>query len=230
MNLLMRIVYGVIGMGFATRKTIFVCDGSVKGGGVATGWPCSGCSFAVPAHATFAVLMGHHGWAGAVWEQPVCCRADGCLLVFSGQYCFMEPHDGGAFWQRVPESGILPVRSAVAILWRCYFLMCCLKARLEAWIGKHRVLSAIARFAPALPPAFGRMKKIFPLIRDMSIWNVAANLFPFFQPDQISYMLNMMYKWTIHCKADERPAWVYYCGWWKWTGFCLLQPASEPGI
>ncbi|MFN8291838.1 MAG: GNAT family N-acetyltransferase [Chitinophagaceae bacterium] len=182
------IVYGVmVSMGFATLENVLYVIGAMKDG---NGYQVAilRMILAVPAHATFGVLMGYHvGRAKFSPGQSVALMLLGIFwaVLFHGAY------DTFLFWQQVPglESYVPDL-----LLFLGAVVSFIVSLRLS-WklIAKHRRLSQ-RTFAPGTALSLRRAyEKDIPLIRDMTMKVWPQTYSTILTPDQISYMLNMMY-------------------------------------
>lgn len=182
------IVYGVMAsMGFATLENVMYVIGSVKDG---NGYQVAilRMFLAVPAHATFGVLMGYHVGRAKFETQR---SAPLMLLGIFWAVLFHGAYDTFLFWQQVPEmesyipdlllfiGAVISFIVALRLSWRL--------------IRKHRLLSQ-RTFAPGAALTLRRAyEKDIPLIRDMSLKVWPQTYATILTPEQISYMLDMMY-------------------------------------
>jgi len=182
------IVYGVmVSMGFATLENILYVTNSVQQG---QGYQVAllRMFLAVPAHATFGVLMGYH--VGRAKFETNRTAALTLLGLFWAVF-FHGAYDTFLFWQQSPEikpyvSDILLFLGAVV----SFIVALRLSWRL---IAKHRILSQ-RTFMPGAALTLRRAyEKDIPLIRDLTMKVWPQTYATILSAEQIEYMLNMIY-------------------------------------
>lgn len=182
------IVYSVMAsMGFATLENIMYVINSAQAG---QGYQVAllRMFLSVPAHATFGVLMGYHV-GRAKFETRKSTRL--MLLGLFWAVLFHGAYDTFLFWQQSPE--IEPYVSDM-LLFLGAVISFIVALRLS-WklIGKHRLLSQ-RTFMPGAALTLRRAyEKDIPLIRDMSMKVWPQTYSTILSPEQIEYMLGMMY-------------------------------------
>lgn len=182
------IVYSVVAsMGFATLENILYVTSSAQQG---QGYQVAllRMFLAVPAHATFGVMMGYH-LGRAKFNPGKTFRLT--LLGLFWAIFFHGAYDTFLFWQESPDLApyvpdfLLFIGAVVSFI---------VALRLS-WklIAKHRLLSQ-RTFMPGTALSLRRAyEKDIPLIRDLSrqVWPQTYSMI--LSPEQISYMLEMMY-------------------------------------
>ncbi len=182
------IVYAVmVSMGFATLENIlYVTSSAAEGRGYQVA--LLRMFLSVPAHATFAVLMGYH--VGRAKFNPARKTALMVLGLFWATF-FHGTYDVFLFWQQSPSmedyiSDILLFLGAIVSF---------IVALRLSWklIYKHRVLSQQTYMPTASLRLRQAIQKDIPLIKDLShkIWPSAYGAI--LSAQQIDYMLKMMY-------------------------------------
>lgn len=219
------IVYGVmVSMGFATLENIMYVINSAQHG---QGYQVAllRMFLAVPAHATFGVLMGYHaGKAKFDSRRSALLMATGVFwaVIFHGAY------DTFLFWQEVPE--IEPYVSDV-LLFAGAVISFIVALRLS-WkqIIKHRLLSQ-QTYAPGTALSLRRAyEKDIPLIRDMSLKVWPQTYATILSPDQIEYMLGQMYsEASLAGQMKEKHEFIIVNDGKQPVGFASFS-LLEPGI
>ena len=177
------IVYGVmIGMGFATLENILY----VQKFGMQTGF--LRMFLAVPAHATFGVLMGYHA-GKAKFDKPNSVRLLflGLLwaVLFHGLYDFFLFLQGNPYIKGYIPDLLLFIGAIASFI---------IAIRLSLnHIKQHRLLSQQTYNPTATMVIRKAYPADIPLIRDMAykIWPITYE--SILAPEQIDYMLKMIY-------------------------------------
>lgn len=219
------IVYSVmVSMGFATLENVLYVIGSIKQG---NGYQVAilRMMLAVPAHATFGVLMGYH--VGRAKFNPGRSAALMLLGIFWA-VLFHGAYDTFLFWQQVPE-----LKSYVPdLLLFLGAVVSFIVALRLSWkqIAKHRRLSQ-RTFAPGTALTLRRAyEKDIPLIRDMTMKVWPQTYSTILTPDQISYMLEMMYsEQSLSKQMKEQHEFIIVDDGNEPVGFASFSQ-TEPGI
>jgi RsiW-degrading membrane proteinase PrsW (M82 family)/ribosomal protein S18 acetylase RimI-like enzyme len=182
------IVYSVMtSMGFATLENVMYVT---RFADIGQGYQVAllRMFLAVPAHATFGVLMGYH--VGRAKFEPK--RSTWLMaLGLSWAVFFHGTYDSFLFWQHSPE--IKPfVSDLLLFLGAVVSFIVALRLSFKL-IARHRLLSQHT-FKPgaglSLRMAF---EKDIPIIRDLSLKVWPQTYATILSPEQINYMLEMMY-------------------------------------
>lgn len=182
------IVYSVMAsMGFATLENILYVTNSAQYG---QGYQVAimRMFLAVPAHATFGVLMGYH--VGRAKFEPGRTGSLTLLGIFWA-VLFHGAYDTFLFWQQSPElESYIP--DFLLFIGAVISFIVSLRLSFKL-INKHRRLSQRS-FMPGASLSLRRAyEKDIPLIRNLSqqVWPQTYSTI--LSPEQISYMLDMMY-------------------------------------
>lgn len=219
------IVYSVmVSMGFATLENILYVTSSAQYG---QGYQVAllRMFLSVPAHATFGVLMGYHvGRAKFETKRTVPLMLLGLFwaVLFHGAF------DTFLFWQQSPEfdpyipdimlfaGAVISFIVALRLSWKL--------------IAKHRVLSQ-RTFMPGAALTLRRAyEKDIPLIRDMSMKVWPQTYSTILAPEQIDYMLKMMYsEQSLVKQMREKQEFIIVSDGNEPVGFASFS-LTEPGI
>lgn len=182
------IVYAVmVSMGFATLENIFyVTNSAAQGNGYQVAFLRMFLS--VPAHATFAVLMGYH--VGRAKFNPARKNVLLILGLFWAVF-FHGAFDVFLFWQ---QSDVMEEYVSDLLLFVGAVVSFIVALRLS-WkhIYKHRVLSQQTYMPTANLHIRQASQKDIPLIRDLCLRTWPSTYAAIIPAAQIDYMLNMMY-------------------------------------
>lgn len=219
------IVYSVMAsMGFATLENILYVIGSIKEG---NGYQVAllRMFLAVPAHATFGVLMGYHA-GRAKFEKGRSVSL--MLLGIFWAVLFHGAYDTFLFWQQVPEMESY-VPDLLLFLGAVVSFIVALRLSWKL-IGKHRILSQ-RTFAPGAALSLRRAyEKDIPLIRDMSLKVWPQTYSTILTPEQITYMLNMMYsEQSLAKQMKDQHEFIIVDDGNEPVGFASFS-LTEPGI
>lgn len=219
------IVYSVmVSMGFATVENIlYVTKYAAYGQGYQVA--LLRMFLAVPAHATFGVLMGYYT-GKAKFETGKSTRL--MLLGLFWAVLFHGAYDTFLFWQHSPE--IKPYVSDI-LLFLGAVISFIVALRLS-WkqIVKHRQLSQ-RTFMPGAALTLRRAyEKDIPLIRDMSLKVWPQTYATILTPDQIEYMLNLMYsEQSLAGQMKEKHEFIIVNDGKEPVGFASFS-LIEPGV
>lgn len=219
------IVYAVTAsMGFATVENIlYVYNSSLLGQGYQVA--LMRMFLSVPAHATFGVLMGYH--VGRAKFNPQYSGRMHLLGIFWAVF-FHGTYDVLLFWQRSPE--LKPYVSDL-LLFAGAVISFIIALRLS-WklIIKHRQLSQ-RTFMPGAALALRRAyEKDIPLIRDLTMKVWPQTYSTILTPEQIQYMLEMMYsEQSLAKQMKEQHEFIIVTDGNEPVGFASFG-LEEPGI
>ncbi len=219
------IVYSVmVGMGFATFENILYVISSAQAG---QGYQVAllRMFLSVPAHATFAVLMGYH--VGKAKFEPA-REKQLMLLGLSWAVLFHGSFDTLLFWQQLPEikqyvSDILLFLGAVVSF---------VVALRLSWklIYKQRLLSQHT-FMPTASLNLRSAHEIdIPLIRALSLKIWPQTYSTILSAEQINYMMNMMYsEQALLSQMKQKHEFIIVNDGREPIGFASFSE-TEPGI